>query len=448
MRSKAIKMLIILGAVFSLCNFQCFNVDTDRDNLFDPQSSGYSTYTVVYSGNGNSSGDVPVDEEEYMKGDTVTVRDNTGNLQKTGYSFIGWNTEQDGTGITYTSGQFFVIGSVDVMLYAKWSENPTYTVTYNGNGNTGGSVPVDNTNYETGQTVTVPGNPGNLVKSGYTFVGWNTAEDGMGTNYGQGSTFNMGSSNVILYAKWIVTIKYSVSYHGNNNTGGFVPIDDLLYEQGESVTVLGNINNLIKINFSGVSYCFKGWNTKADGSGITYTQGQTFYMGSSNVVLYANWVPYTLRDVGPAGGWIIYDKGYYSDGWRYMEAAPYSIDSDPWGEEGNYIGGTDTNFGAGRNNTDLIIDGLEGWSLRGLCAAWHCKYFSYGSYNDWFLPSSYELNLIYSELYIFGIGGYYGAFWSSSEFGSDNAYYLSLSSGGILYSNKHHYFDVIPVREF
>jgi len=31
-------------------------------------------------------------------------------------------------------------------------------------------------------------------------------------------------------------------------------------------------------------------------------------------------VTYNLRDEGPAGGWVFYDKGSYSDGWRYMEA--------------------------------------------------------------------------------------------------------------------------------
>ena len=48
--------------------------------------------------------------------------------------------------------------------------NPTYNVTYNGNGSTGGSVPVDSTDYEEGQPVTVPAHTGSLVKTGYSFV--------------------------------------------------------------------------------------------------------------------------------------------------------------------------------------------------------------------------------------------------------------------------------------
>jgi len=35
---------------------------------------------------------------------------------------------------------------------------------------------------------------------------------------------------------------------------------------------------------------------------------------------------YALCDTGPAGGYIFYDKGYYSSGWRYLEAAPVSTE--------------------------------------------------------------------------------------------------------------------------
>ncbi len=85
--------------------------------------------------------------------------------------------------------------------------NPTYTITYDGNGNTGGSVPMDSTRYEQGQTVTVLGNTGNLVKSGYTFAGWNTQADGNGTTYVESQTITIGAANIILYAKWIQPTK-------------------------------------------------------------------------------------------------------------------------------------------------------------------------------------------------------------------------------------------------
>ncbi|MCM0084402.1 cadherin-like beta sandwich domain-containing protein [Geomonas sp. Red32] len=77
-----------------------------------------------------------------------------------------------------------------------------YTVTYNGNGNSGGSAPADGSSpYLNGATVTVLG-AGSLTRSGYQFAGWNTAANGSGTSRAAGATFTMGSSNVTLYAQW------------------------------------------------------------------------------------------------------------------------------------------------------------------------------------------------------------------------------------------------------
>jgi len=42
---------------------------------------------------------------------------------------------------------------------------------------------------------------------------------------------------------------------------------------------------------------------------------------------------YALRNIGNAGGYIFYDKEYYSNGWRYLEAAPASTEwtGKKWG---------------------------------------------------------------------------------------------------------------------
>jgi len=242
------------------------------------------TYTITYNGNGNTGGSVPIDTTNYEPGQTVTVLANTGNLVNTNYTFAGWNTQANGSGTTYTQTQTFTMGTANVTLYAKWTANPTYTVTYNGNGNTGGSVPIDTTNYEQGQTVTVLANTGNLVKGGYFFDGWNALADGTGTTYAPGQTFTMGVANVTLYAKWTANPTYAVTYNGNGNTGGSVPIDTTNYEQGQTVTVLGNTGNLVK-----GGYFFDGWNALVDGTGTTYAPGQTFTMGVASVTLYAKW---------------------------------------------------------------------------------------------------------------------------------------------------------------
>ncbi len=87
----------------------------------------------------------------------------------------------------------------DDVLFAY---TPTFSVTYDKNGNdVTGTVPVDNNTYNNEASVTVLGNSGNLAKSGYSFGGWNTQDDGEGTNYTEGNTFSI-TSNTTLYAKW------------------------------------------------------------------------------------------------------------------------------------------------------------------------------------------------------------------------------------------------------
>ena len=89
----------------------------------------------------------------------------------------------------------------DVSISALPSSN--YTVTYDGAGNTGGSVPLDsNSPYNAGATVTVMDNTNGLTKTGYIFNGWNTLMNGTGTSYVAGNTFNI-STNTTLYAQWL-----------------------------------------------------------------------------------------------------------------------------------------------------------------------------------------------------------------------------------------------------
>ncbi len=163
------------------------------------------TYEVTYNANGAEDGTVPVDSHGYAQGSTVTVLGNPGGLARDGYSFTGWSSTAAGSGTSYTQGQTFTMGSVAVTLYAKWTANPTYTVTYDGNDSTTGSPPADTTNYEAGATVTIQGNTENLKKTGCVFAGWSANTDGSGITYTPGLTFTMGSANATLYAKWLPT---------------------------------------------------------------------------------------------------------------------------------------------------------------------------------------------------------------------------------------------------
>jgi uncharacterized repeat protein (TIGR02543 family) len=89
----------------------------------------------------------------------------------------------------------------------------SYTLSYSGNGSTGGSAPSDPLSpYAYGATVTVLGNSGGLTKTGYRFSGWNTAADGTGTAYSPGDTFSMPAADLTLYAQWAEQISQTIRF--------------------------------------------------------------------------------------------------------------------------------------------------------------------------------------------------------------------------------------------
>jgi uncharacterized repeat protein (TIGR02543 family) len=268
-------------------------------------------HTVTYNGNTNTGGTAPTDGNTYIAGNSVTVLGNTGSLTKTGNSFIGWCVNADGSGTSYIPTNTFAMGTSNVTLYAHWSPLPTYNVTYAGNGNTGGSVPVDGTSYIVGSNVTVMGNTGSLVKAGSTFTGWDDLA--ASAFYTPGNQFVI-DGNITLTAHWTVNPTYTVTYFGNTSTGGTVPVDSTSYENGALVTVMANTGNLVKTG----NY-FTGWNTLANGSGTAYNGGNTFNMGSANVSLYAQWTAnptYTVTYNGNSstGGSAPTDSGNYTTG--------------------------------------------------------------------------------------------------------------------------------------
>ncbi|HEX2956225.1 MAG TPA: InlB B-repeat-containing protein, partial [Chitinispirillaceae bacterium] len=135
-----------------------------------------------------------------------------GDPTKAGFAFAGWYSNQSLT----TPFDFATAITVARTLYAKWDQ--VFTVTYNANdGN--GAVPIDNNKYENGQVVTVLG-AGSLSRTNYTFGGWNTQADTLGTNFGV--TFQMGNANVTLYAKWRMNAPVITTQPTNKNC----PVND------------------------------------------------------------------------------------------------------------------------------------------------------------------------------------------------------------------------------
>lgn len=104
------------------------------------------------------------------------------------YGYVGCMTDAPGNNGPKISNFSLVI------------QNPC-TVSYDGNSDTSGTVPLDINVYSSNAAVTVLENMGSLARTGYCFMGWNTAANGSGTNYDAGNTFAI-SGNTILYAQW------------------------------------------------------------------------------------------------------------------------------------------------------------------------------------------------------------------------------------------------------
>jgi uncharacterized repeat protein (TIGR02543 family) len=153
-----------------------------------------------------------------------------------------------------------------------------FSVSYNGNGSDGGTVPTDATSYASGANVTVLGNTGTLVRAGYTFAGWNTAANGSGTNYVAGDIFAI-TANTILYARWTP----------NSNTITFDKnAVDATGTTASQIIATAATANLTLNGFSWVGYTFAGWATTSTGA-VAFADNASYTMGTANVTLYAVW---------------------------------------------------------------------------------------------------------------------------------------------------------------
>lgn len=243
-----------------------------------PVNPASSTYTVTYNGNNNLSGTVPA---VTTGNGSVTLRGNTGSLTRTGYTLTGWNTNTGGNGTHYALGGTYNL-TADVTLYAEWTANTSYTITYDDNSSTGGTSPADTTG---NGSVTLRTNSGTLVKTGYTFGGWNTQADGLGTHYSISDAYNL-TADITLYAEW-TPITYTVTYNGNSSTGGTAPA---VTTGNGSVTLRGNTGTLVR-----TGYTLTGWNTNPGGTGSHFDL-EAAYTLAANITLYAEWtaVSYTI----------------------------------------------------------------------------------------------------------------------------------------------------------
>lgn len=147
----------------------------------------------------------------------------------------------------YPSRVNFMYGSLtfsDIRL--RITLPSTYTVTYDGNGNTGGTAPSNQTKTHD-VDLTLATNTGTLTKTGYTFSGWNTAADGTGTDYAEGETYTANAS-ITLYAKWLFT--HAITLNARTWAGGGTVDSEPVNNTTSPVTVTKTVNHNDTTTFS------------------------------------------------------------------------------------------------------------------------------------------------------------------------------------------------------
>jgi len=182
-------------------------------------------YTISFNINGGT-GTTPSSRTEPDK-TVINLPDGSG-FSRTGFIFIGWNTNSGGTGTNFAPNAAYTITGTTT-LFANWTPEIviiTYTVTYDRNGGTG--TPPSPQTALAGNSIILQSGSG-LSITGYTFDGWNTNADGTGTNYAAGTSYTV-NTNTTLYAKWKINT-YTVTFelNGGNVGGGSIPSQTIDY---------------------------------------------------------------------------------------------------------------------------------------------------------------------------------------------------------------------------
>lgn len=370
---------------------------------------------------------------------TYSVQSNTSvvmlpaNPTRDGFNFGGWYYSTDYS-VAYSQSSLILS---NVTLYAKWIEViTTHHILFqplNGESDTSFDL-------LEGSNLTVPSDP---VKAGYVFYGWKNSSDVYAT------TNIVVSNDMLFQAQWRTAYTITLSNGGMGATGATVLVPTF---QGD-VVVLSNPS------FSKDGWAFAGWGTSFTSTNVVYTNNQSIII-AGNTTLYAKYVhpaAFALREIGPKGGYVFYDKGSYSDGWRYLEACPMMLASTAiWGLAGTQVGANQNIMGGGKVNTDLIVSVLADANSAG----WKARHCAYNLASDWYLPCNLEMDQLYLNL-IKGSGytpvGNYTTterIWSSTEYPTgENAklyacsYNFSIVTSSLTVS-KEEVGYVIPIRRF
>ena len=260
-----------------------WQITSEFSNEKDVKPEVEQKSTITFNANG---GNGYMSELIYEKDETKSLFYNT--FEREGYVFVGWNTKADGSGDNYSDGQN-IQPTEDLTLYAQWEKIQYFTISFDANGGTGSMQSIK---VVKGSKATLLDNE--FTRTDFKFKGWNAKADGSGTSYSNKQSFAL-NSDIILYAQWEKVEYATITFNANGGSGSMQSIS----------VVKGSSTTLPDVTFTRSGYNFKGWNTKADGSGTSYSNKQSI-APYNNLTLFAQWEnPFT----GMANGHVWVDLG-------------------------------------------------------------------------------------------------------------------------------------------
>jgi uncharacterized repeat protein (TIGR02543 family) len=242
--------------------------DTQNVNIVSPlnlyaQWTAITNNSITYDGQGATT-PASGGSTTYTTATTIAAIPTSAPV-RTGYEFAGWFTASTG-GVRVTNGSYTPSTPFGgITLYAQWT-GVTYQLTFDSNYSTSGAAPASQSYLTGGSALTLPGNSGALVRTGYTYAGWATASNGTGTTYTAAQTGVTVLANTILYANWTAknirtlsfsTLAYNKSYGETLTVTAALSIGTgtITYSRGTSTACTVNVNTGLVTITNGIGSC-------------------------------------------------------------------------------------------------------------------------------------------------------------------------------------------------